>query len=319
MLDILWEFILFLSFLCLLAALFLDYKFAEPKRWHPLVGFGGYVTWLEKLLNRAGSPFQQQVLGMAATLLAIMPVLFVFIIVQQQLPLVLNLILDIVVLYLCIGWSSLQQHAQWVYQHLADNDLRQARGKLAWIVSRQTDNLDSTQVSQGTVESILENSSDALFASLFWFVVIGPEGAVLHRLVNTLDAMWGYKQSRFLYFGRFAARLDDVLNYLPARLTAYGFIFSAHSLVAGRCGLNCWRKQAKQCESPNGGPVMTAGAGVLNCTLSEGAFYQGEWKAKPQMGTGSAASMQTIPQAIELVKHSLIFWLLSIGAVAIVI
>jgi len=210
---------LFLSFLCLTAAFFLDYKFAEPKRWHPLVGFGRYANWLDQKLNLQRGQSQiktsvqhHQLRGLAAMLLAVLPVVFAIVLLQHKLPLVVNLLIDIVLLYLCIGWSSLQQHAHWIYDELVVNNLPVAREKLGWIVSRETDKLDGTQVAQGTVESILENSSDALFASIFWFIVLGAEGVVLHRLVNTLDAMWGYKNQRYLNFGRFTAQFDDVLN-----------------------------------------------------------------------------------------------------------
>ena len=317
---------MFLSFLCLTAAFFLDYKFAEPKRWHPLVGFGRYANWLDQKLNLQRGQSQiktsvqhHQLRGLAAMLLAVLPVVFAIVLLQHKLPLVVNLLIDIVLLYLCIGWSSLQQHAHWIYDELVVNNLPVAREKLGWIVSRETDKLDGTQVAQGTVESILENSSDALFASIFWFIVLGAEGVVLHRLVNTLDAMWGYKNQRYLNFGRFTAQFDDVLNYIPARLTAYGFVFCANSVKAGKDALACWKTQARKCDSPNGGPVMTAGAGALACRLSEGAYYHGEWKDKPSMGLGDNASVQTIPKALNLVQRSLIFWVMSIGGLSFVI
>ena len=186
-------------------------------------------------------------------------------------------------------------------------------------MSRETDQLDGTQIAQASVESVLENSSDALFASLFWFMVAGIEGAVLHRLINTLDAMWGYKTPQYLYFGRFAAYFDDVLNFIPARLTAYGFVFCAHSVEQGKKALKCWRTQAKQCSSPNGGPVMTAGAGALNVRLSEGAYYHGEWQEKPLMGCGDVAQAHSIVEALALVQKTLYFWLFSIGGIVFVL
>lgn len=316
------EFGLLLSFFSLLLALFLDYKFAEPKAWHPLVGFGRYVSWLEAQLNpqsRGRSRQHQQIAGLAAALLAVVPIVGFILMLQLDLPAVINVLVDAALLYLCIGWSSLQQHARAIYDELAVNSLPQAQEKLSWIVSRETDQLNGQQVAQSSVESILENSSDALFASIFWFMVLGAEGAVLHRLVNTLDAMWGYKTQRYLHFGRFAAKFDDLLNYLPARLTAYGFVFCARSIQLGRQGLTCWREQAKLCESPNGGVVMTTGAGALNVTLSEGAYYHGQWKEKPAMGMGSPAGVQSLSHALSLVERTLVFWVAMIGGLAFVI
>ena len=312
-----------LSFFSLLLALALDYRFAEPKKYHPLVGFGRYVDFLQQKLNSPVGPGvdsrTQFINGVIACLLAVTPIIGAIIIVQHSLPSIINVFIDAGVLYLCIGWSSLQQHARAVFTELNINQLDLARTKLSWIVSRETQQLDSTQIAQASVESVLENSSDALFASLFWFMIAGVEGAVLHRLVNTLDAMWGYKTNQFLYFGRFAAYFDDVLNYVPARLTAYGFAFCAKSVEQGKKALMCWRTQAKHCSSPNGGPVMTAGAGALNVRLSEGAFYHGQWEVKPTMGCGEAAQAYTIIESLELVQKTLFFWLFSLGGLVFVL
>lgn len=308
-----------LSFISLLLALVLDYRFSEPKKYHPLIGFGRYVNFIQGQLNRPAAHSQQLLNGLVATLLAVIPVISVIIVVQHSLPVFLNVLVDAVLLYLCIGWTSLQQHANGIFHELHSNQLAQARTELAKIVSRETDQLDSTQVAQASVESVLENSSDALFATLFWFMVAGAEGAVLHRLVNTLDAMWGYKTVKFLYFGRFAARLDDLLNYIPARLTAYGMVFCAKTVDQSRKALSCWKTQAKQCASPNGGPVMTAGAGALNIRLSEGGFYQQEWHEKPLMGCGEPASAGTIVESLALVNRVLVFWLLSLGGLVFVL
>lgn len=307
-----------LSFFSLLLALALDYRFAEPKKYHPLVGFGRYVDFLQRQLNRPTDNRGQFINGVVAALLAITPIVGLIIIVQDSLPAFINIFVDAGLLYLCIGWASLQQHARAIFDELNINQLDMARTKLSWIVSRETSELDSTQVAQASVESVLENSSDALFATLFWFMVAGVEGAVLHRLVNTLDAMWGYKNNQFLYFGRFSAYFDDLLNYIPARLTAYGLVFSAKTIEQGKNALLCWKTQAKQCSSPNGGPVMTAGAGALNVRLSEGAFYHGTWQVKPAMGCGDPAQAQTINESLELVQRTLLFWLFSIGGLVFV-
>lgn len=321
-------FILFLSFVSLLLALALDFRFSEPKKYHPLVGFGCYVDFLQQSLNKFADSRGQLISGAVAALLAVTPIICLIVVVQHSLPSILNVFVDAGLLYLCIGWTSLQQHAHAIWDELQVNQLDLARTELAKIVSRDTAQLNSSQVAQASVESVLENSSDALFATLFWFMVAGVEGAVLHRLVNTLDAMWGYKTPEFLYFGRFSARFDDVLNYIPARLTAYGFVFCANTVEQGKKALACWKSQAKQCSSPNGGPVMTAGAGALNVRLSEGAWYKtdaaaentvnSQWQEKPVMGCGEPAQMQTILDALALVKRTLIFWLFSLGGLVFV-
>lgn len=319
-----------LSFFSLLFALALDYRFGEPKKYHPLVGFGRYVDFLQRHFNApTGTRIDsrsQFIQGALACLLAIIPIVGIVVVIQHSVPDFINVFIDAGLLYLCIGWSSLQQHARAIFDELKINQIDGAQTKLSWIVSRDTQQLDATQIAQASVESVLENSSDALFATLFWFMIAGVEGAILHRLVNTLDAMWGYKNTQFLYFGRFSAYFDDVLNYLPARLTAYGFVFCASSVEQGKKALMCWRTQAKACASPNGGPVMTAGAGALNVQLSEGAWYktiQGsedklEWHEKPAMGCGESANVDTIVESLTLVQRTLLFWLFCIGGLVFV-
>src|SRR5690606_1991432 len=190
----------------------------------------------------------------------------------------------------------------------ADN-LLLAREKQRWMVSPDTAQLSDAEEAQARLEGLLENSLDALFGTLFWFCLGGALAAFMHRGVNTMDAMWGYKNSRFRYFGWAAARLDDALAYIPARLTALSFV------LLGRYkkqALTCWRQQASACASPNGGPVMTAGAGALNIRLSERACYHGEWTIKPSMGAGNAATVADIQPAFQLIQRVLWLWLLVI-------
>ena len=296
--------------LLLLAALLLDRWLGEPARFHPLVGFGNWAAWLERRLNTAAPrPLAGRALGVLALLLALSPLLLIgalLLWLYQQMP-VLFWLAQIVILYSCIGWQSLQQHVQAVAQALQVDNLPLARERLSWMVSRDTAELSDAEVAQASLESLLENSLDALFATLFWFCLGGALAALMHRWVNTLDAMWGYKNSRFRYFGWAAARLDDTLAYIPARLTALSFV------LLGRYkkqALTCWRQQAPACASPNGGPVMTAGAGALNIRLSERARYHGEWQIKPSMGAGNAAIVADIQPAFQLIKRVILLWLL---------
>jgi len=317
-------------------ALLLDYRLAEPKRFHPLVGFGNWANWLQRRLNPQVSRYRfikrfhsaggQFWLGVFALLLALVPLYFtlsaILKLLQVYLPW-LALLAEIILLYLCIGGRSLQQHVLAVKQALENDDLPAARQKLSWIVSRETSQLDAQQVAQANIETTLENSSDAVFASLFWFAIGGAPLTLLHRWLNTLDAMWGYKNDQFLYFGRAAAKLDDVMNYIPARLTALCFcLLSSRFLIADQfrnAAWFCWRTQAQHCASPNAGQVMTAGAGALYCRLSEGAYYHGEWQQKPLMGCGDAADVDDIQPALDLVAHSVLLYMAIWIAVGIIV
>ncbi|MCB1778380.1 MAG: cobalamin biosynthesis protein, partial [Candidatus Competibacteraceae bacterium] len=165
---------------------------------------------------------------------------------------------------------------------------------------------DEEQISRATVESVLENGCDAIFGALFWFVLAGAPGVVLYRLANTLDAMWGYRTSRYLHFGWAAARLDDALNWAPARLTALGYMaVGDHPRVAWRC----WREQAPGWKSPNAGSVMAAGAGALGLALGGLARYDGAWQSRPVLGEGLVPCAKDIGRAVQLVRRALWLWL----------
>lgn len=300
----------------LAVAILLDHLFGEPKRLHPLVAFGRWAKTVELSINRHNTPpILSKLAGIFALIITLSPIFLViaafYILADWSIFAWLGG--QVFVLYLCLGWKSLKQHVQAIQTAYKFIGLPSARAKLSLIVSRDTQQLSETEVAQAGIESLLENSCDALYATLFWFLLGGAELALLHRWVNTLDAMWGYKNNRFKHFGWAAAKLDDLLAYAPARLTALCFILA--SKQNKRQALHCWRRQAKQCSSPNGGVVMTTGAGALNITLSNRAFYHGKWKTKPTMGRGQAATMTHITPAIQLVTRSLtVFFTLMVFA-----
>ncbi|MBS3935349.1 MAG: cobalamin biosynthesis protein, partial [Sulfuritalea sp.] len=188
---------------------------------------------------------------------------------------------------------------------LAAGDLPAARQAVGLIVSRDTTQLDETGVATAAVESVLENGNDAVFGTLFWFCVAGGAGAVLYRLANTLDALWGYRDARRLHFGWAAARIDDALNYVPARLTALTYALLGHTQNA----LACWRAQASAWSSPNAGPVMAAGAGALKVGVGGTAIYHGRDEDRPALGAGAPPTAADIGRAVALVERGQWLWL----------
>jgi len=286
------------------AAVALDRALGEPRRWHPLVGFGRYAARIERMLYGNGASRSR---GALAVLIAILP----FVLLASATALLpYGFLFDVLVLYLALGWRSLDEHARAVGAALASGDIAEARRRVGRMVSRDTAGMMPSEASKATVESVLENGNDAVFGALFWFMVAGAPGVVAYRLANTLDAMWGYKNARYRQFGWAAARLDDLLNFTPARLTALSYA------AFGRTGqaLACWRRQAPAWDSPNAGPVMAAGAGALNLALGGHARYEGVAQQRPSLGRGSEATPPDIERALSLVRHSLLLWLVVIVA-----
>lgn len=284
------------------AALLLDRALGEPRRLHPLVGFGAYADFLERHLN-CGK--RRRTRGILALLLAVAPWCVLAWLAQwwlRMLPPFYFAPVAAVVLYLALGRQSLVEHAGAVASALGAGDISAARVAVGRIVSRDTRALDAGGISRAAVETVLENGSDAVVASLFWFAAAGLPGVVLHRLVNTLDAMWGYRNARFYYFGWAAARCDDVLNFIPARLTAWGYVLCGRSSNAWRC----WRRQARAWSSPNAGPVLAAGAGALNLMLGGAAVYDGESEQRPALGAGSEPGAGDIGRALKLLDGTLL-------------
>lgn len=289
-----------LSPLSAVAALLLDRWWGEPARFHPLVGFGKLAGWLETRLNRVSS----FVHGIIAWCLAVLPptllVAWLATLASGFWLYALNALCG----WLAIGWHSLRQHAHWVEQALMADDLAQARQKVGWLVSRDTSQLDAAGVNRACIESLLENGSDAVFAPLFWLLVGGAPAVVLYRLSNTLDAMWGYRTARFERFGKWAARVDDVLNWIPARLTALTYALCGQFAVA----LQAWRDQGSQWYSPNAGVVMAAGAGALQLQLGGSAVYAGQTRPRPALGSGAMPTVADIARAVRLLDRGVYLW-----------
>jgi adenosylcobinamide-phosphate synthase len=291
-------------------AVALDRLLGEPTRAHPLVGFGRLASGVESAFNRpSGDDLPRRLAGIAAVLVLVgLPTLLLTGLPRHPL-------LDAAVLYVALGWRSLGEHAAAVAAPLAAGDLPAARSAVARMVSRDCDALDTTEIAAATVESVLENGNDAVFGALFWFALLGAPGALAYRLANTLDAMWGYRNERFLHFGWAAARLDDLLNLAPARLTALAYALGGDT----RRALACWRAQARSWKSPNAGPVMAAGAGALRVQLGGPARYHGAVEHRPALGEGCAATAADISRAQALLERALALWLavlLALGLVA---
>jgi adenosylcobinamide-phosphate synthase len=285
-----------------IAAVVLDFIFGEPLRYHPLVGFGFLASKLEASLN---APMKQNLatqcfVGALTLVFLIAPfILLAYWLCQHSIT---SYLANTLLLYFAIGHKSLHQHARAVSSALNRGDEALAKTAASYMVSRDSSAIEPIPA---TVESVLENGNDGVFGALFWFFIAGGTGALLFRLANTMDAMWGYKTPRFYYFGWAAARFDDALNYIPARLTALTYALLGNVRLA----FVCWKTQAPTWNSPNAGPVMSSGAGALNVKLGGAARYFGEWHERPILGVGNPPVLNDIERALALIRHGVTIWL----------
>jgi len=291
-----------------------DWLLGEVRRWHPLVGFGRWAAAVERRLNRGGL---RRAKGIAAWIVVVLPpvALAAWAVSAVDASFAAAAALHVMLLYFSLGLRSLRDHLLPIAAALGAGDIGAARALTSRIVSRDTAGAGEPDLAKAAVESLLENGNDAVFGTLFWFLVAGGPGALLFRLANTLDAMWGYRNARFLAFGWMAARTDDLLNWLPARLTALGYSLLGDT----RCAAQCWKTQAPAWSSPNAGPVMAAGAGALRLSLGGSAQYDGVVEQRPALGSGRAASAADIRRAWRLVAGTCALWLAVVAACAFII
>lgn len=293
-------------------SLIIDQLLGEPRKYHPLAGFGRCAHWFDAKFNDANRSYNR-LRGLLSVLLLLGPVILLSIILTPENE--SGWLFSVFFLYLVIGRKSLIQHVTQIRDSLSDSDIVGARKKLSYIVSRDTKTLDQQSITKAAIESLIENSNDAIFAPIFWFLIAGVPGAICYRMVNTLDAMWGYKNKRYKTFGWFAARTDDLMNWIPARLTIISFaIFGSFFKIIFTA-----LRQGKQCSSPNAGPVMAAGAANLNIILGGEAYYQGELIAKPELGYGNKPDVSDFDAAVRLVDKSIFLWLLLLMIFALLV
>ncbi len=275
-------------------ALLLDRFLGEPSCYHPLVGFGKLADQLEIEINKGKNLIFR---GSIAWLVAVIPFTVLIFLVDHFIG---GLWLSIIFGWLAIGWQSLREHGLAVSNALSNNNIEEARLKTSYLVSRDTSELEESDLSKATIESVLENGSDAIIAPLFYLAIFGAAGVVFYRLSNTLDAMWGYHNPRFEQFGKAAARIDDALNLVPARLTALLYLVFGNSKKAW----HAWKTQGSSWYSPNAGVVMAAGAGALDLSLGGNAIYHGNEKKRPHLGSGRQAIKNDIKRSITLLDYS---------------
>ena len=286
-------------------AFLLDLLFGDP-RWfpHPVQLMGRFVLFLERTFRRLfrdpGLAGTVTALTLLATVLLTTAGLLGLAAIFSQAAL---FVLAVFLLYTTLAVRDLLHHAREVYRALKDNErsLNQARKKVAMIVGRDTITLDGPGIVRACVESVSENMADGVIAPLFWSSLValaavvtgypqyspaaGAVGGMLYKAVNTMDSMFGYKNEQYLHFGRFAARLDDLANLLPARLTALLIIAAAWPGGGNAArAFTTWRRDHHNHTSPNAGHPEAAMAGALSIQLGGPSVYFGQTVEKPTLG-----------------------------------
>ena len=269
----------------------LDAIFGDPA-WlpHPVVLMGKAITALEKRLRTQFPKTPQGELCGGAVLAAILPVgTFLITALVCRLAAALHPLAGLAVqMFWCaqaLAAKGLAQESRNVYKELQKQDLPAARKAVARIVGRDTQNLTAEGVTKAAVETVAENASDGVIAPLLYMLLGGAPLALTYKAINTMDSMLGYKNQKYLYFGRAVARLDDVANYLPSRLA--GLLWVAAAALTGssaRGAWKIWRRDRRNHASPNSAQTESACAGALGVQLAGPAYYFGEYYDKPTIG-----------------------------------
>ena len=280
-----------MSGLAVLGGFVLDAVFGDPA-WlpHPVVLMGKCISKLEKAL-RARFPKTQQGELLAGAVLAFCLPVGTFLVTSAVCFLAakispwLGLAVQMFWCGQALAAKGLVQESRNVYGELVKPDLPAARKAVSRIVGRDTENLTAEGVTKAAVETVAENASDGVIAPLFYMMLGGAPLALTYKAINTMDSMVGYKNETYLYFGRAAAKLDDVANYIPSRLAA--LLWAAAAALTGndaKGAWRIWRRDRRNHASPNSAQTESACAGALGVQLAGPAYYFGEYYPKPTIG-----------------------------------
>lgn len=289
-----------LILLPLLLGWLLDFVLGDPA-WlpHPVVGFGKMISWGERCLNQGTHRMAKG--AVMAVALIVLIYLAVWGLKRWILHAILWLVLDTVIVFYCLAGTTLIREVREVFLAL-DRSLDEGRRQVARIVGRDTSRLTAQEVRTAALETLAENLNDGVIAPLFWFALLGTPGMMAYKMVNTLDSMVGYRTERYKDFGCWAARIDDVAGFVPARLTALLMV-----IASGRWSLVKFvLKNGRRHASPNSGYPEAALAGILDCRFGGPHYYYGELFDKPYIGTNdrplTTADMRTATRINRLAE-----------------
>lgn len=278
-----------------------DMLFGDPQ-WlpHPIIGFGKIISWGERKLNHKN---KRKLKGALFSLLLIaltFGITYIFILFLNGIHLYLGTLISSIIVFYCLAGKTLITEVKNTF--IAVNEsLELGRIHVSRIVGRDTSQLNEQQIKTAALETLSENLSDGVIAPLFWYMLLGVPGMLAYKMINTLDSMIGYKNERYKEFGCWAARIDDVANYIPSRLTSFMMV-----IVSGKLSVFSFiRKYSRQHASPNSGYPEAALAGILNCQFGGPNIYFGKIVDKPYIGDNpKILTMQDMKTAISINHRS---------------
>ena len=291
-----------LTLVAILLAILLDRLTPERKSSKVWEWYSDWAEAIEQRFN-AGSRIQ----GVSAVFLATVPIsigIFLAWYLLGQMAGLLVLMFNVVVLYLCVDLYLLGSVAQTVSSALENNDLAGAQASLQKLTGKPSVEQSEAGIAHATIEAVLKQANSLVISPLFWFILLGPVGAVLQRTVAVQDKLWGHRTERFAEFGWAAARLDDLLNWIPARLTALSYAVMGSFEDA----LHCWRRHAGMWSDINSGPLLASGLGAMHLGACEDTEHEDVYGNKMVTPT-ALADAGHVRRVVALVWRVLLFWL----------
>ena len=305
----------------LLTAWLLDHWLGDPA-WlpHPVVAFGKAISFCEHRLNRGDSRF------LKGAFVAVSLVLGVYVITLLLLRLAalfspgMLLTVQILLIFYCLAGTTLVREVRMVFKAV-DRSLEEGRKQVARIVGRDTSALSAQEVRTAALETLAENLSDGVVAPLFWYLLLGVPGMLAYKMVNTLDSMVGYHNEKYEYFGKFSAKMDDLFNFIPARLSALCMIAGAGMLhLDNRNALRIYRRDRSKHKSPNAGQTESVCAGALHIQLGGDASYFGKVVKKAAFGDPIRRVDRTdILATVDLMTAASVFALVLCCAIRLIV
>ena len=302
----------------LIIAFSLDLLIGDPKKLpHLIILFGNSISFGEKWLNKGNYKL------IKGAFLTILLVSTTFVVPQLIIKWLnakdyqfLEFIFSIVMLFYCLANKTLIKEGYAVFNTLKDEGLEAGRKRLSWIVGRETNQLNEQQIRVATFETMSENLSDGVIAPLFYFLILGVPGAMTYKMINTLDSMIGYKNDRYFWFGKFAAKLDDVANYIPSRITALLMLIVQFKLN----GVSFIFREGKKHSSPNAGYPEAALACILNCQFGGPNYYHGKLVDKPFIGSNNRKIEHREIKKVARINYavSILFSIIIIGVLVLI-